>query len=39
MTNTALKFFRGANAPESAVKGTIWFNTALNIIEVYTGSK
>ena len=39
MTNTALKFFRGANAPESAVKGAIWFNTALNIIEVYTGSK
>ena len=35
--NVALGFFRGANAPANPVKGMIWFNTALNVIEVYNG--
>ena len=38
MANTNLRFFRGAAAPETPVKGMIWFNTTLNLIQVYTGS-
>lgn len=38
MANTNLRFFRGAVAPETPAKGMIWFNTALNLIQVYTGS-
>lgn len=37
MTDTALRFFRGAKAPENAVKGTIWFNTELNNIQICLG--
>ena len=37
MTDTALRFFRGAEAPENAVKGTIWFNTELNNIQICLG--
>lgn len=37
MTDTALRFFRGATAPENAVKGTIWFNTELNNIQICLG--
>ena len=38
MANTALRFFRGASAPASPATGMIWFNTALNLIQVYNGS-
>ena len=37
MTDTALRFFRGATAPKDAVKGTIWFNTELNNIQICLG--
>lgn len=37
MTDTALRFFRGATAPQNAVKGTIWFNTELNNIQICLG--
>lgn len=37
MTDTALRFFRGAIAPKDAVKGTIWFNTELNNIQICLG--
>lgn len=39
MANTALRFFRGANAPTSPATGMIWFNTTLNLIQVYNGSE
>lgn len=39
MANTALRFFRGANAPATPVMGMIWFNTALNLIQVYNGTE
>ena len=39
MANTALRFFRGANAPATPAMGMIWFNTSLNLIQVYNGSE
>lgn len=39
MANTALRFFRGANAPATPATGMIWFNTSLNLIQVYNGSE
>lgn len=35
---TPLKFYRGSEAPQTLTKGTIWFDTAVNVIKVYTGS-
>ena len=37
--NTALKFYRGASAPATPAAGMIWFDTSLNLIQVYNGTK
>lgn len=39
MANTRLKFYRGALAPANPTPGTIWFNTTLNLVEIYTGAE
>jgi hypothetical protein len=37
-TKTPLKLYKGTTEPTAKVAGMIWFNTALNLIQVYNGT-
>lgn len=38
MAKTSLRFYRGNEAPKTPTTGMVWFDTAVNVIKVYTGS-
>jgi len=38
MAKTSLRFYRGNENPKTPTTGMVWFDTAVNVIKVYTGS-